>query len=488
MSNTVNDHLFTVEPETLLVGGKWIGSNDGRSLQSLNPATCQQVGSIARGGRADVALAVQAAGAAQQAWADLDATVRAECLYEIARRIRAASERLATIEALDAGIPIRHARTDIVAGANWIEYAAGLAQETKGVTVPTSPQRLHYSIRQPYGVVAILNPFNHPAMFALSKVAAPLAAGNTVVVKPPEQASLSTLEIAAIMKEVLPEGVLNVVTGLGTEAGAALVANDGVSKVSFTGSLSTGRRILVAASRRVTPVKLNTGGKNANIVLADCDIDLAVAGAISGMSLGFCGQSCQSGTRLFLQESIRAVFVDKLMQRLDKVVIGMPVDPSTEMGPIISKAQLDRVLGYIESGRAEGATLLFGGDRPTDPLLSDGFFVRPAVFDGVTAKMRIAREEIFGPVLSVFSWRDQDRMLRQVNALGYGLTASVWTRSLEAHRIARRIDAGYIYVNQHGGSYRGLPFGGWKQSGIGVEHAPDELLEYSRPKSVAVVL
>jgi betaine-aldehyde dehydrogenase len=484
----MNSDLLTVEPETMLVGGNWIHSKDGQVLQSLNPATGQRVGSMARGSRSEVALAVQAATASQGAWADLDATARADYLYEIARRIRAASERLATVEALDAGIPIRNARTDITAGANWLEYAAGLAQETKGVTVPTSPQRFHYSIRQPYGVIAILNPFNHPAMFALSKVAAPLAAGNTVVMKPPEQASLSTLEIAAIMQEVLPEGVVNVITGLGAEAGAALVAHKGVSKISFTGSLKTGRRILVTASRRVTPVKLNAGGKGANIVLPDCDLDLAVAGAVSGMSLGFCGQSCQSGTRLFLHESIRAVFVDKLVERLEKVQIGMPVDPTTQMGPIVSKAQLDRVLGYIESGRQEGGTLVFGGDRPTETMLSDGYFVRPTVFDGVTAKMKIGREEIFGPVLSIFSWRDQDKMLQQVNGLGYGLTASVWTATLEAHRIARRIDAGYVYVNQHGGSYRGLPFGGWKQSGIGVEHTPEELLEYSRPKSVAVLL
>jgi len=468
----------------MLIGGQWSAAASGEVFETIDPSTGSLLARVPRADEKDVDRAVAAAVAAAPAWGRMDARARGRLLLEVAHRMREKSERLATLDALDAGIPLRVARADVGRGIERLEYFAELAQEVKGETYPTARGSFIYTLRQPYGVVAVVNPFNHPVMFALSKPAAPLAAGNTVVVKPPEQAPLSTVEMAEIFAEVLPPGVFNVVTGLGPSTGAALVRHPAVRKISFTGSVRTGQAILAATAANVVPAVLELGGKNANIVFPDADLERAVQGAVGGMSLGVCGQSCQSGTRLFLHRQIHDEFVQRLVARLNEVRVGVALDESTEMGPMISARQLETVLSYVEDGRRAGARLLAGGSALEDVPLQGGFFIRPTVFDGVDMSMRIAREEIFGPILSILVWDDRDDMIKAVNSLEYGLTASVWSQNVEAHEIVREIEAGYVYINQHGGSALGVPFGGWKQSGMGVEHSRDELLDYTRIKTV----
>jgi betaine-aldehyde dehydrogenase len=473
-----------VSEPRMLVGGEWVAAGSGERFDTIDPSTGTTLTSVPAAAAADVDRAVRAAAEAARSWARMDARKRGRLLIEAARRVRAVQERIAALDALDGGMPLKAARADVAKGAEKIEYFAELAQEVKGETFPVQGGTFTYSLRQPYGVVAVINPFNHPAAFTLGKAAAPLAAGNTVVVKPPAEASLSSLEVAAAMAEVLPPGVFNVITGRGVTAGAALAGHPGVAKISFTGSVATGQAILEAAARNVVPAVLELGGKNANIVFPDAKMESAVSGAIAGMSLSVCGQSCQSGTRLFLHRDIHDEFVERLVAKLEQVRIGIASDEATQMGPLISARQLEVVRAYVASGQAQGARLLTGGSSPTDPALRNGFFMRPTVFDGVDPTMKIAREEIFGPVLSVFTWQDEREMLRAVNDVEYGLTATIWSEGVRAHDIAREIDAGYVYINKERGGAIGLPFAGWKHSGLGLAHSREPLLDWTRIKIV----
>jgi betaine-aldehyde dehydrogenase len=475
----------STEPR-MLIGGEWVSAETGERFETIDPSTGTTLASVPAATRADVDRAVRAAGSAAPTWARMSARKRGQLLIEAAKRVRAAKERIASLDAVDGGMPLKAARADVAKGAEKIEYFAQLAQEVKGETFPVQSGSFTYSLRQPYGVVAVVNPFNHPAAFTLGKAAAPLAAGNTVVVKPPAEASLSSLEVAAAMADVLPPGVFNVITGRGHTAGAALVGHAGVGKISFTGSVATGQAILRAAARNVVPAVLELGGKNANVVFADAEMEPAVAGAIAGMSLSVCGQSCQSGTRLFLHRDIHDEFIERLVAKLEQVRIGIASDEATQMGPLISAHQLEIVRSYIESGHAQGARLVTGGSRPTDETLRDGFFIRPTVFDGVDMTMKIAREEIFGPVLSVFTWQDEREMLKAVNAVEYGLTATIWSEGVRAHDLAREIEVGYVYINKERGGVVGLPFAGWKHSGLGLAHSREPLLDWTRIKIVDV--
>ncbi len=468
----------------MFVGGEWLASANGDRFDTVDPSTGATLASVPAATEPDVDRAVKAAAAAAPAWGRMSARERGRLLQKAARRIRETSERIAALDALDGGMPIRAARPDVERGAERIEYFAALAQEIKGETFAPTGTSFTYSLRQPYGVVAVVNPFNHPAAFTLAKSAAPLAAGNTVVVKPPAEAPLSSLEVAAALADVLPPGVFNVLTGRGQTAGAALVSHPLVGKVSFTGSVAVGRAILKSVAENIVPAVLELGGKNANIVFPDADMDRAVAGAIGGMSLAVCGQSCQSGTRLFLHRDIHDAFLERLVAKLEKVRIGIASEEATEMGPMISARQLAIVRSYIESGRSEGARLLTGGTGPDDASLQRGFFIRPTVFDGVDMGMKIAREEIFGPVLSVITWTDEKEMLRAVNSVEYGLTAMVWSESVRAHDVAREIEAGYVYVNKDRGGPPGLPFAGWKHSGLGLTHSREPLLDWTQMKIV----
>jgi len=468
----------------MFVGGEWIVGDGGERFETIDPSTGVTLANVPAATAGDVDRAVRAAAGASREWARMNPRKRAQLLVAAAKSVRANGERIAMLDALDGGMPLKAARADVSKGAEKIEYFAELAQEVKGETYPVQSGTFTYSLRQPYGVVAVINPFNHPAAFTLGKAAAPLAAGNTVVVKPPAEAPLSSLEVAAAMAEVLPPGVFNVITGRGHTAGAALAGHPGIGKISFTGSVVTGQAILAAAARNVVPAVLELGGKNANIVFADADLDAAVKGAVAGMSLSVCGQSCQSGTRLFLHRDIHDAFVERLVARLEKVRIGPASDETTEMGPLISARQLALVRSYIASGRADGARLLTGGEQPSDERLRNGFFMRPTVFDGVEMTMKIAREEIFGPVLCVLTWDDEGKMLRAANGIEYGLTATVWSEGVRAHDIARELEAGYVYVNKERGGAPGLPFAGWKHSGMGLAHSREPLLDWTRIKIV----
>ena len=468
--------------QRMFIGGEWVAAAE--TFPTIDPSTGERIGYVPAAGAGEVDRAVQAARGAFREWSRMNPRARGKLLAKAAAAVRRRAEPIAMLDAIDGGMPLKAARSDVTKGAEKLEYYGEMAQQVMGDTLPVQSGTFTYSLRQPYGVVAVVNPFNHPAAFTLGKAAAPLAAGNTVVVKPPAEASLSSLEVAAALSEVLPPGVFNVITGRGSSAGDALVSHAGVSKIQFTGSVATGQAILAAASRNVVPCVLELGGKNANIVFADASLDDAVKGAIAGMSLSVCGQSCQSGTRLFVHRDVHDAFIERLVAKLEKVKIGIAADETTEMGPLISARQHDVVSSYIASGRDDGARLVTGGERPADEKLRRGFFMRPTVFDRVDANMKIAREEIFGPVLAVFTWDDEREMIRAANDVEYGLTATIWSESVRAHDVARELEAGYVYINKERGGAPGLPFAGWKHSGMGLTSAREPLLDWTRIKIV----
>jgi betaine-aldehyde dehydrogenase len=391
------------------------------------------------------------------------------------------------IDAADCGNPYHEMIRDATVGAAQIEFYAGLVTEMKGASIPMGPDAVNFSVREPRGVVGRIIPFNHPFMFCAGKAAAPLATGNTVVMKPPEQAPLSSLRLAELIDGVLPPGVFNLVPG-GKEAGSALAAHPGVAMIALIGSVPTGRAVMKAASDTLKPVMLELGGKNALIAYADADPDEVAGGVIGGMNFTWCGQSCGSTSRAFIHAKIYDAVLDRVKQQITHYKPGIPTDPSTTMGAIISKRQFDRVMSFIDSARKEGAELIAGGGPPKDPALAKGFYIEPTVF-AVTENNRIAREEIFGPVLSVFRWSDEAAMLEQVNAVEYGLTASIWTNDISvAHRAAAAVQSGFVWVNEVSKHFLGAPFGGYKQSGIGREECIEEMLAYTQEKNIHIRL
>jgi betaine-aldehyde dehydrogenase len=378
--------------------------------------------------------------------------------------------------------------SDARVAAAQIEFFAGLVTEMKGASIPMGPGVVNFSVREPVGVVARIFPFNHPFMFAAGKSAAPLAAGNAVVIKPPDQAPLSSLRLAELVDGLLPPGVFNVVPG-DRATGATLAAHKDVAMVAIIGSVAAGRAVMRAASDRVKPLLLELGGKNALIAYPDADPDCVAAAVVGGMNFTWCGQSCGSTSRAFVHASIHDVIVERVKARVAAFRPGLPTDPATTMGAIISAVQRDRVLDHIASAKSEGARLLCGGGPPTDPRLAGGFYVEPTVFVDVTPAMRIAREETFGPVLSILRWSDEARMLDDVNAVEYGLTCSIWTNDLTtALRAATTVQAGYVWVNEVGKHFLGAPFGGVKQSGFGREECLGEMLAFTHEKNIHVKL
>jgi len=350
------------------------------------------------------------------------------------------------------------------------------------------PDAVNFSMREPLGVVGRIIPFNHPFMFCAGKSAAPLAAGNVVIVKPPEQAPLSSLRLAELIGGLLPPGVFNVVPG-GREAGQRLASHPDVAMIALIGSVPTGRAVMKAAADTVKRTMLELGGKNALIAFPDADPDEVAAGVVGGMNFTWCGQSCGSTSRAFIHEAIYDAVVERVKARIAHFRPGIPTDPATTMGAIISKAQYDKVLSYIEAGKSDGARIVHGGKHPSDPALAKGFYVEPTVFADVTMQMRIAREEIFGPVLSILKWRDPDIMLREVNAVEYGLTASIWTNNLDAaHRTAMAVEAGFVWINEVSKHFLGAPFGGFKQSGLGREECFEEMLAFTQEKNIHIRL
>ncbi len=482
------DPHLKIAPGRLFIGGQWVESLSGATFTTLNPATEEVITSVSEGRAEDIDRAVRAARQAfsEGAWPRLSPADRGRLLWKVGDLLESRLQEIAAIETLDSGKTIAEAtRVDVPLAADCFRYFAGWATKIEGETVPTRGPSLNYTLREPLGVVGQIIPWNFPILLAAWKVAPALAAGNTVVLKPAEQTPLSALRLAALAEEAgLPPGVLNVVPGFGPTAGAALVDHPGVDKIAFTGSTAVGQEIMRRASGTLKRLTLELGGKSPNIVFGDADIDAAVRGASNGVFYNK-GEVCTAGSRLFLEEPLHDTFLDRLQAHATKLPQGDPFDPKTRLGPQVSQAQMERVLSYVDKGKTEGARLVCGGSRAP----GKGYFVRPTIFDDVRGDMTIAREEIFGPVLSVIRFKDLEDVVRAANDTRYGLAAAVWTRDIKkAHRAARLLQAGTVWVNTYGLYDSAMPFGGYKMSGFGRELGRHGMMEYTQTKSVWIDL
>lgn len=479
------------KPGRLFIGGTWTDAASGKTFASINPATGAVLTHLADGDARDVDRAVHSARAAFESgpWAEMSASDRGRILWKIGDLIDKYNEELGTLETLDNGKPIfESCQVDMPMVAEVFRYYAGWATKIHGETVPVRGPFLNYTLREPLGVVAAIVPWNFPLLLASWKVAPALACGNTVVVKPAPWTSLTALRLAEIAQEAgLPAGVLNVITGSSDDLGRALVRHPEVAKIAFTGATMTGQEIARVSADTLKQVTLELGGKSPNIVLADADIDGAIRGATIGIFYGK-GEVCAAGSRLFVDRKIHDEFVEKLADRAKKLQPGDPLEPKTKFGALVSESQMNKVLGYIEKGKAEGASLVAGGAR-SEFGSGKGWFVEPTVFDNVKNDMTIAREEIFGPVLAAITFDDIDEAVREANKTPYGLAAAVWTRDIgKAHRIARRLQAGTVWINTYNNYDPAAAFGGFKMSGYGRELSMHALDSYTQVKSVWVNL
>jgi aldehyde dehydrogenase (NAD+) len=473
----------------LLIGGAESVGAPRETADLLDPATNRPWARVAVGTPDDAARAMEVAQAAFEtsAWSGGDGAIRAKALLRLAQLLEQQQEEFAVLESRNMGKTLREARIDVGYVARTLEYVSGLADKVEGATIPVPGSRFNYTVREPLGVTVHIAPWNYPLLLAMRSVAPALAAGNAVVLKPASLTPLTAIRLARLAKSAgLPDGILNVVPGPGSRLGEALVRDRRCRSVSFTGSSEVGRRISVLAAERLIPATLELGGKSPVVVLADADVDRAARGAALGI-FGNAGQMCWAGSRLIVHESLRVPLLDKLRTIAEGLVLGPGTDDGVEMGPLVSREQESRVLDYVGVAREDGGTVVTGGAKASGPKLADGNFVRPTVVADLPAGSRSAREEIFGPVLSVFTFRDVDEAVRLANETPYGLFAALWTRDLAAaHTVARRLEAGMVVVNEPPITFPQTPFGGFKESGIGSEQGSGVVASYTRTKNVLV--
>jgi len=483
------EKFLATSAESIVIDGERRPAQAGRTIESVDPATGLPLATIAAGEAADVDAAVISAQTAfDESWGRLPPAARGRLLFDFAGLVEEHAEELAVLETLDAGKPLTESLyIDAAYTAETLRYYAGWATKLHGDVLPVSPavgEAFVYTRREPLGVVGAVVPWNFPMLITSWKIGPALAAGNTVVLKPSEMTSLTALRLAELALEAgLPPGTLNVVTGYGPDAGQALAEHPGVAKLTFTGSTATGRRIVTASAGNLKQVALELGGKSPNIIFADADLDTAVPGTFIGIFLNQ-GEVCCAGSRAYVEASVYDEFVERLSGAAGKVRLGHGLADGTDMGPLVSAGQRDRVLGYIDSGIAEGARPTTSGSAPPD-----GYFVAPTILTGVADSMTIAREEIFGPVLSVLRFESEDDVLRRANASRYGLAAGVWTNDLrKAHRMAAALQAGTVWINAYNMMDPTAPFGGFKESGYGRDLGVDAVRSYTHSKTVWVGL
>lgn len=467
----------------LLIDGQWVDARSGKTFATVNPETEERLVMVAEADIADVDAAVAAARRAFDApsWSGISPHARTRALLKIAEIIDQNAEELAVLEVLDNGMPLMMSKGRVAAAAELFRYYAGWSTKIFGRTDPWDASGFLFTLREPIGVCGQINAWNVPLATAAIKIANALACGNTVVFKPAEQAPLTTLRLGELIMETgLPPGVVNIVPGFGSTAGAAVASHPGIDKVAFTGSTAVGKQILLSSAENLKRVTLELGGKSPNIIFPDADIDKALQAAVNSFC-GNSGQVCSAGTRLFVHESLHDEIAEKISNIASTYKVGSPFDPDTKLGPLISGKQMDRVLSYVGYGKDDGAKLALGGSR----VGNAGYFVEPTVFSHVANGMKIAREEIFGPVLSIISFKDEDDAVFKGNDTEYGLAAGVWTRDVSrAHKVARALKAGRVWVNSYGQSDPTMTFGGYKQSGYGREQGAESIDTYTQTKSV----
>jgi aldehyde dehydrogenase (NAD+) len=492
--NVVDNHGEAIERATayaetdLFVGGEFQTPESGDYFETVDPTVAEPITEVARGREADVDAAVTAADEAADEWGETVPAERQNVLRALVDRIADDIEEFTLLESLDTGKPLDVARGEVERAIEYFEYYAGVTRSIEGKQFPYDSESLIYTRREPYGVVGAIIPWNFPLVMVSYKLGPALATGNTVVLKPAEQTPLTALRMAREAQEVVPDGVVNVVPGFGPEAGQPLTEHPKVRKLAFTGETTTGHAIMKRAAERAVPVTLELGGKSPFIVFPDGDLETAVE-SVAGVMYYNTGQSCDAPSRVFVHEDVREAFVEQFIERTHEEVVGDPLREGTTMGPLASQAQFEKVTSYLDVGREEGATLAAGGGVPETADTEHGWFVEPTVFADVDNDYRIAQEEIFGPVETVIAWDEYDEMIRQANDTEFGLAAGMATQDVSlANRTAERLEAGNVWVNKYATLPPGVPFGGYKQSGIGREHTRETLLTYTQAKTVDIAI